>query len=69
MAMGVESAIFSYGGELGDYATYKVQGVTNSKEAVEGLKMYKELYKFTRPAGARRSSSRTTRPSPAASLR
>ena len=49
MAMGVESAIFSYGGELGDYATYKVQGVTNSKEAVEGLKMYKELYKFTPP--------------------
>ncbi|TGP40185.1 carbohydrate ABC transporter substrate-binding protein, partial [bacterium M00.F.Ca.ET.229.01.1.1] len=24
MAMGVESAIFSYGGDLGDYATYKV---------------------------------------------
>ncbi len=49
MAMGVESAIFSYGGELGDYATYKVDGITNSKEAVAGLEMYKELYKFTPP--------------------
>lgn len=49
MAMGVESAIFSYGGELGDYSTYKVQGITNSKEAADGLAMYKELYKFTPP--------------------
>jgi multiple sugar transport system substrate-binding protein len=49
MAMGVESAIFSYGGELGDYSSYKVQGVTNSKEAADGLAMYKELYKFTPP--------------------
>jgi len=49
MAMGVESAIFSYGGELGDYATYKVEGVINSKEAIDGLQMYKDLYKFTPP--------------------
>ncbi|MDX8461496.1 ABC transporter substrate-binding protein [Mesorhizobium humile] len=49
MAMGVESAIFSYGGDLGDYATYKVDGVINSKEAAAGLDMYKELYKFTPP--------------------
>jgi multiple sugar transport system substrate-binding protein len=49
MAMGVESAIFSYGAELGDYSTYKVQGITNSPEAAAGLEMYKELYKFTPP--------------------
>ena len=49
MAMGVESAIFSYGAELGDYSTYKVKGITNSKEAAAGLAMYKELYKFTPP--------------------
>ena len=49
MAMGVESAIFSYGGELGDYSTYKVEGITNSPEAAAGLEMYKELYKFTPP--------------------
>ena len=41
--------IFSYGGELGDYATYKVNGIINSKQAVEGLEAYKELYKFTPP--------------------
>jgi multiple sugar transport system substrate-binding protein len=49
MAMGIESAIFSYGGELGDYSTYKVDGIVNSKEAAAGLDMYKELYKFTPP--------------------
>ncbi len=49
MAMGVESAIFSYGGDLGDYPTYKVDGITNSKEAAAGLDMYKQLYKFTPP--------------------
>jgi len=49
MAMGVESAIFSYGGELGDYASYKVDGVINSKEAIDGLDMYAQLYKFTPP--------------------
>jgi len=49
MAMGVESSIFSYGGELGDYASYKVDGILNSKEAEAGLDMYKELYKFTPP--------------------
>jgi len=35
--------------ELGDYATYKVDGITNSKQAADGLAMYKELYKFTPP--------------------
>ncbi len=49
LAMGVESAIFSHGGELGDYASYKVDGIINSKEAVAALEMYKELYKFTPP--------------------
>ncbi len=38
MAMGVESAIFSYGAELGDYATYKVDGIINSKQAVDGAR-------------------------------
>src|SRR5258708_6118318 len=49
MAMGVESAIFSYGGELGDYGTYKIKDVINSKEAIDGLDMYAQLYKFTPP--------------------
>ena len=49
MAMGVESAIFSYGGDLGNYANYKVQGIVNSKEAAAGLDMYKQLYSFAPP--------------------
>ena len=49
IAMGVEQTIFSYGGELGHYATYKVNGIINSKEAVQGLEAYHELYKFTPP--------------------
>ena len=49
LAMGVESTIFSWGGELGDYSTYKVRGIINSKQNIEALKVYKELYKFTPP--------------------
>jgi len=49
IAMGVEQTIFSYGGDLGEYATYKVKGVVNSKPAIEGLEAYRELYKFTPP--------------------
>ena len=49
LVMGVENVIFSYGGELGDYATYKVDGIINSKQNIEALKFYKELYKFTPP--------------------
>ena len=63
IAMGVEQTIFSYGGDLGDYATYKVNGIVNSKQAIEGLEVYHELYKFAPPVGAKRSSSRITRPS------
>jgi multiple sugar transport system substrate-binding protein len=49
LAMGYENALFSYGGELGDYATYKVKGIVDSPQAVEALNAYKELYKFTPP--------------------
>ncbi len=49
MAMGFEGAIFSYGGDLGDYSTYKVDGIINSPENIAGLQMYKDLYSFTPP--------------------
>ncbi|MGH9809963.1 MAG: ABC transporter substrate-binding protein, partial [Terriglobia bacterium] len=49
LAMGVEQTIFSFGGSLGNYSTYKVRGVVNSKQNIEALKWYKELYKFTPP--------------------
>ena len=49
---GFESVLFSYGGELGDYATYKVDGIINSDKAIAALDAYKELYKFTPPGWA-----------------
>ena len=49
LVMGVENVIFSYGGELGDYATNKAAGIINSKQNIEAVNMYKELYKFTPP--------------------
>jgi multiple sugar transport system substrate-binding protein len=53
LVMGVENAIFSYGGELGDYATYKVDGIINSEENIKALELYKELYGFTPPGWAK----------------
>lgn len=53
LVMGVENAIFSFGGELGDYATYKVDGIINSDTNVKALEAYKELYKFTPPGWAK----------------
>ena len=47
--MGVENVIFSFGGELGNYATYKVAGIINSKENIEALRLYKKLYGYTPP--------------------
>jgi multiple sugar transport system substrate-binding protein len=49
MAMGVEQTIFSYGGSLGDYSTYKVDGLVNSDANVKALQMYHDLLKFTPP--------------------
>ncbi len=49
MAMGFENALFSYGGELGDMSTYKVDGIINSPKAVAALDNYKKLYSFAPP--------------------
>jgi multiple sugar transport system substrate-binding protein len=49
LAGGFESLLFSYGGELGDYSTYKVDGIINSDKAIAALDAYKELYRFTPP--------------------
>ncbi len=49
LAMGFENALFSYGADLGDYETYKVDGIINSSKAVEALEAYKKLYGFTPP--------------------
>jgi multiple sugar transport system substrate-binding protein len=49
LAMGVENVIFSYGGELGNFATNQVAGIINSKENIEALDFYKRLYGYTPP--------------------
>ncbi|HEY0791154.1 MAG TPA: extracellular solute-binding protein [Chthoniobacterales bacterium] len=49
LTMGVMNTVFGFGGDMGDYSTNKVEGITNSKEAIAGLKLYKELYGFCPP--------------------
>ena len=49
LVMGYENALFSFGGELGDYSTYQVDGIINSPEAIAALEAYRELYQFTPP--------------------
>ena len=49
MAMGFENALFSFGAELGDPVTYKVDGIVNSDKAIAALEAYRELYSFTPP--------------------
>ena len=66
LAGGFESVLFSYGGELGDYATYEVDGFINSDKAVAALDFYKELYDSRLRAGPMPISRRKTRRSPRA---
>jgi multiple sugar transport system substrate-binding protein len=49
LVMGYENALFSFGGDLGDYSTYEVDGIINSPEAIAALEAYRELYQFTPP--------------------
>jgi multiple sugar transport system substrate-binding protein len=49
LAMGFENALFSYGGELGDYSTYKVDGIINSDKAIAAAENYRKLFEFTPP--------------------
>ena len=53
LVMGVENAIFSYGGELGNYETYEVEGILNSEQNVRALEDYKRLYSYTPPGWAK----------------
>ena len=62
-----ERASSRYGGELGDYATYKVDGIINSDKNDRGARsLHASSTSSRRRAGPRRSSSRTTRRSPRA---
>lgn len=52
ITMGYENVMFSWGGDWGDQSTYQVDGILNSKENVEALEFYKELYKFVPPGSS-----------------
>ncbi|XDA99086.1 extracellular solute-binding protein [Sulfitobacter sp. LCG007] len=49
LVMGIENALFSYGGNLGDYESYQVDGILNSPQNVAALEAYRKLYGFTPP--------------------
>jgi len=49
LAMGFENALFSYGADLGDFSTYKVDGIINSDKAIAAAENYRKLFGFTPP--------------------
>lgn len=49
LTMGFENVLFSWGGDWGDYSTYKVDGILNNATGVEALEFYKSLYQFVPP--------------------
>jgi len=49
ITMGVENVLWAWGADLGDYDTYKVEGIINSQAGIDALKFYGELYKFCPP--------------------
>ena len=50
LAMFAEQTIRAYGGDLGDFETFEVDGYLNSDGAIAGLEYYRELFKFVPPA-------------------
>ena len=44
-----ETAIWCYGGELGDYETGEVMGIINSEKSIEGIEAYRKLFLTTPP--------------------
>lgn len=49
ITMGVNSLIWSWGGHLGDFQTYRVKDVLNSEQGVEALTFYRDLNQFNNP--------------------
>ncbi|MFP4563215.1 MAG: ABC transporter substrate-binding protein [Spirochaetia bacterium] len=45
-----EQSQWSFGGDLGDYETYELEGILNSPGSVAGIEFYKELFQYTPPA-------------------
>jgi multiple sugar transport system substrate-binding protein len=45
-----EQSQWSFGGDLGDYETYELEGILNGPGSVAGIEFYKELFSYTPPA-------------------
>ncbi len=45
-----EMLIWAYGGDLGNMQTLKVDGILNTPESADGIKMYNRLFGYTPPA-------------------
>jgi multiple sugar transport system substrate-binding protein len=50
LAMFAEQMIWTYGGDLGNYATLQVDGILNTPASADGIEMYKKLFQFVPPA-------------------
>lgn len=49
ITMGINSLIWAWGGDLGDYETFRVKGVLNKNEGIDALSFYKQLNAFNNP--------------------
>lgn len=49
LAMFAEQTIRAYGGDLGDFKTFEVDGYLNSLGAIAGIEYYRELFQFVPP--------------------
>jgi multiple sugar transport system substrate-binding protein len=47
--MFAETAIWCYGGELGDYKTMQVKGIVNSPDSIKGIEAYRKLFTLSPP--------------------
>jgi multiple sugar transport system substrate-binding protein len=49
ITMGIENVLWAWGADLGDPATYKVDGILNTPQGIQALQFYKELYSYCPP--------------------
>ncbi|MGM0365359.1 MAG: ABC transporter substrate-binding protein [Actinomycetota bacterium] len=49
LGMFAMQTIRAYGGDLGNFETFEVDGYLNSQGAIEGIEYYQELYSYTPP--------------------
>jgi len=49
ITMAVDNLIWAWGAGLGNYQTFRVKGILNSKEGIQALEFYKKLYHFAPP--------------------